>query len=790
METALDDLVSDSIRGGNGRDWFFVTGAAPIYDVHGNHQHHGGGSSGHGHHGSVIVVDDPPALEGFDLIDSLDDLEDSADSEAIHTLIPHADDSVKRKEHLALFELVKYEDVTNYALNSGDWSNPSIWSEGIVPSSSDRVLIPLGVTVDVDTVIPQDVATVRVDGTLNFANDVNTQLRVDTMIVSPSGRLQIGTAAAPIADGVTAELIFTDNGPIDRDWDPFGISRGLITHGAVEMYGAATTSYIDVVGPVAAGATSVTLSQVPADWQVGDQVVLTGTVEGADQDEVRDILAINGNTIQVAALAYDHTPPEASLNVHVANLTRNVVISSEATEIQRRGHTMFMHNRDVDVNYVAFNGLGRSDKLQVVNDAVVDANWDLVPGTGTNVRARYAVHFHRNGHIDDGNPAVVHGSVAVDSFSWAFVNHSSFAAITDNVAFRSRGSAFVGEAGDEIGSFERNIAIATEGSGEKIDSREPQQDFAHAGSGFWFQGAGISVVDNVSAGNDGNAFVFYTRGLRQSGVRTLFNTESLVDPSIANGAETILVDHVPVVQFDGNEGYASDIGLTVRYHLRDNTHSVDSVFENSTFWNNEIGVTVPYSHDTILRDLTIIHDQQHLPDFGVTGNGNSRDITYENLTVTGYSQGINVAQWGHSQIIGGTFSNIHNIVVRPATNTGRTVTVSGPIQFVPLDESVASSLVQRDIMMRFDLNDAVNRLFRDTQVVLNYGAFNNQQAYWSAQHPDAVPFPDPTPGIPANYVGLTSQQLWDTFQIAVGGELAPTNATTEPRIEGLVGPAA
>ena len=250
---------------------------------------------------------------------------------------------------------------------------------------------------------------------------------------------------------------------------------------------------------------------------------------GAEQNEVREIVSIVGTTVQLnQPLSFAHAAPAANLDVHVAHLTRNAVIESESTITARRGHTMFMHSRDVDVAYAGFYKLGRTDKLQVVNDSVVKPDWKLQSGTGTNQRARYPVHFHRNGLTKDGNPSVIKGSAVVDSPGWGFVNHSSYVDMIENVAYDVHGSAFATEVGDEIGGFYGNMAIGTTGSGEADNSREtPFQDFGHQGDGFWFQGAGISVVGNISAGNQGHAFAYYTRGLdRIHGPRSILVGES------------------------------------------------------------------------------------------------------------------------------------------------------------------------------------------------------------------------------------------------------------------------
>ena len=85
------------------------------------------------------------------------------------------------------------------------------------------------------------------------------------------------------------------------------------------------------------------------------------------------------------------------------------------------------------------------------------------------------------------------------------------------------GAAFATEVGDEIGGFYGNIAIGSTGSGQEANAREtPFQDFGHQGDGFWFQGAGVAVIGNVSAGNQGHAFAYYTRGLYENGTQGRF----------------------------------------------------------------------------------------------------------------------------------------------------------------------------------------------------------------------------------------------------------------------------
>ena len=798
-ETVFDDLVADEIFGNDGQDWFFLTGFLGYYDpnltesgaqglgaIQTDEATSAAGEAALGHtHPGAVILDHVPALEGFAFIDSLDKLGDRQQNESIHSLIPHAADSVLQREHLSLFQLVRYSQVTHYAVASGAWSDPNTWHDGVVPGNGARVLIPIDVEVTVDRAIPARIGTVRVDGTLSFATTANSELRVETIVVSSVGRFEMGTEAAPIPANISARLLITDNGPIDRVADPFGISRGLISHGSVSIHGAAVTSHVAVNGALLAGANLLTLKSIPTGWKIGDTIVVASSSSGAVQNEVRKIVALLGNLILLdRPLTFNHVPISTDLEIHVANTTRNVSIASESTATQRRGHTMFMHNRDVHIANTGFYGLGRTDKDVPINDPVVDANWQLTAGTGTNPRARYSVHFHRNGFVDDGNPATISGSAVVGSPGWGFVNHSSYVDMTDNVAYDVHGAAFATEVGDEIGSFRDNFAVGSTGSGEAINSRENLQDFGHQGDGFWFQGAGIAVTGNIAAGNEGSAFVFYSRGLIEGGVRQRFLSANLPDPSIAGGAAEIDVQHVPVFQFENNIGYASSTGLTVRYHIQDANHDQISVFQDSEFWNNLAGVDLQYTQQTILRNLTIVKTPDGVPGvstgIGINSNLVTRDIVYENLTLVGYYRGIILPRQGAAVIVGGYYDNFDDFLVLSGIAADRQLVFTGSIQMNRLNMSPYFA----------HLSNSIAHVFLQDRVILDFGPFQNQRVYYEVQAPSAIPFPSAMPNLPTAYIGLTSQQLWNQFGIAVGGTLAPASAVSVPSVVGLVGPAA
>ena len=274
--------------------------------------------------------------------------------------------------HPAAMAFVSADQATHTVVASGNWSDRAVWENGTLPTAGARIVIPQGLTLTVDSELPTEFKTMGIHGTLRFATDVNTELRVDTIVSAPHGRLEIGTATNPIADGVTAKLVFADDGPIDTTWDPEQLSRGAILQGATEVHGAETTHRATLASFPSAGATSIELSSVPVNWSRGDEIVITGT-QGSTSDEVRTIESIDGATVRFTdPLLVDHIPPRADLNVYVANKTRNVQFSSENREVARRGHIMLMHTLDVNIHNAEFNDLGRTDKNRELDDLIFE----------------------------------------------------------------------------------------------------------------------------------------------------------------------------------------------------------------------------------------------------------------------------------------------------------------------------------------------------------------------------------------------------------------------------------
>ena len=566
----------------------------------------------------------------------------------------HHDDAAMAKEHAALFALVPRAEATHVAIRNGSWFDPATWSGGQIPGADAKVLIPEAISVNYDGVSDASLFTVRVDGKLLFAPDHDTRMVVDTLVVAKSGLLQIGTTDHPIQDGVTANIVIADNGPIDVNWDPLLLSRGVISHGSTDIHGQEKTSFLKLAMDPLAGSTLLYFDEDAAQngWHVGDKIVVTGThiapqmVNGdwldiSSQDEVRTIKAIYGSTIALdKPLTYDHDSPRADLKAYVADYTRNVVIETQNADdipVSQRGHVMFMHSPSVDVEYAEFFELGRTDK----STRAVDAATATDVSSDTNVKGRYALHLHETG-VDPTSPeTIVKGNAVWGSPGWGIVQHASSADIESNATFNTFGAAYVAETGDETGVWHNNIAIQAHGIGAGGDKNADDVaafDLARSGIGYYFQGRLIKTTDNVAAGvNEG--FVYMVRGTSAS-----ISADNLDQPEILHGLTSSDVAAAPIQNFSNNEVLAAAYGFIVVKADPAQNHDVRSVIDGFKAWETDIGIHLEYtSHYTFLdTDLTgpdIGRDFEPKGHAGIELGNNTIDIVFNRSKIANYRDG-------------------------------------------------------------------------------------------------------------------------------------------------------
>ncbi|MEM9219821.1 MAG: G8 domain-containing protein, partial [Cyanobacteria bacterium P01_F01_bin.150] len=745
----------------------------------------------------------------------------------------------------AALPLVDPSQVTHTVVASGNWSDPNTWKDGQVPTSGARIIVPQGTALTVDTVVPTEFKTLRIDGTLRFATDRNTELRVDTLVSSHMGKLEMGTAANPIASTVKARIVFADDGAIDRNWDPKQLSRGALLHGPVDIYGAEKTARLALAQHPRAGATTLQFNQAPVGWAVGDEMVITGT-QGSTSDEIRTITAINGATVSLnQPLQLDHVAPKADLNVYVANTTRNVEFASENGAIAHRGHIMFMHNNNVNVNYAEFTDLGRTDKSKPLDDLTFEftdtpgnnnpapINFTTEQGPSTNIRGRYAVHFHRGGTTPNSAPATINGSVVMGSPGWGFVNHSSNVNITNNVAYGVVGTAYYTEVGDEIGSIEGNIAIRSVNPSFKLDDGgaidpdlgHAQQEFGNDGDGYWLSGPLVSVKNNVSAGSSAHGFIFWTDGVVEADKgRATIKVSDIANGHLIPNRDTIPVWWAPLAEVQNNEAYGSTIGFRSRYihsqsYLGEETDSafhapppqayIDTLkpkFEGVTVWDSRDGLVLNYNERLSVENARLIGTGAPFVFNGGTANtGVGLDVGTEvtrgpgqlkNISIEGFNMGLVAPRHDQWTIDNLTLKNTTDILIQETSMGPRSLAMSN-ITFGDLNgTAVADQRGQRrKIVLQADfreLEDDPTWVLRPDRITLD-----GQGLFFNQQRADFIPFPSrlaedgSLEGIPNGYIGKTNQQLFDEFGVAVGGAVLPADAKNAGFVRGgVIGTAA
>lgn len=568
----------------------------------------------------------------------------------------HDMDGAMATEHMQVLSLVPHAEATHIAISDGDWNDPGTWYQGRIPDAGAKALIPEGISVTYNSESDASLFTVRVDGELAFATDTDTKMVVDTFVVGTSGRLEIGTADNPIDANVNVDIVIANNGDIDVNWDPGLLSRGVVSHGEVEIHGSRKDAFLKVSEAPMAGDTALNLAEVPSGWQVGDTLVVTGTHKtgwsGAagfveSQDEEVTITAIDGNQITFdRPLEYDHDTPREDLFAYIANTSRNITIRSEDgehTAVHHRGHVMFMHNDEVDVRYAAFDDLGRTDKSVPAFDigslSTVEAD--------SNIKSRYPFHFHKTGTMDQENPAMAVGNAVNGAPGWGYVHHSSNANFTDNVSFDVYGAGFAAESGDETGVWIGNMAIKSEGIGfgdwsAKQGDDVARQDTGRTGDGFFFAGRLVEAAENVAV-NTTNGFVWMHRN---PGANPL--SANLDHPEIAYGSDELPVNLGPIQGFRDNEAYGTHTGLMV---IKDNAaqrqHDMRSVLDGFVNWETHEGVNISYTAHYTMLDFDLLAARQSTggpQSNGVVIGAMAFDLVFNGLKIDGFENGMDLDQ--------------------------------------------------------------------------------------------------------------------------------------------------
>lgn len=729
------------------------------------------------------------------------------------------------------------------SVKSGQWNDPAVWSANRLPGAGDRVMIAAGMSVKYTIVSDASIQAVEVAGALTFGTNVNTRLKTGVLTVLPAGTLQIGTATAPIAAGVKSELVIA-NRPLDLTLDPKQYGNGLLAFGTVTMYGAPKSQdWVRLAAEPRAGDTSILLSVPVTGWKVGSRIFLPDTRQVpttaefafrsdqfAPQWEEATISKVQGSRIFLTApLAYDHLGARnyagaLELLPHVALLDRNIEIRSE-NPAGTRGHTFFSGQATINIQYVEFLDLGRTDALRPLDNTTTDGQGNATH-IGTNQVGRYAVHLHHlqgpENLTNTGYQYTFNGNAIVHSKKWGMAIHDThWGLISDNVVYDAQGAGIVTEDGSEIGNeLLRNFTARMQGTHEDGKAGTAQGDYGRGGSGFWFRRSGNILRDNVSTDNTYASFVFDG-----------YNTDQVILPTargISSHDSGIQAVNNPPGEFSNNEGYGrSEHGLWAAYIAGPNevTNHPTIVLKNLRLWNTGLFVGVVAYHTTnlVFDGLVMLGDPvaQNRNDVGTLAMDlrtyENYGLTMQNSRIENFRIGINAP--ANDRSTAGTeqpttvqntvLSNYINVRVVPADDgrpsVGNSLTLrnvrfnaltrvptgtlekTGPAFNIQMEGRAAGqNLVQPSKVYVYDYNQfpGVNfQVFYREQAASYVLPTTSQYALYDflyGEGPGVV-------GSPA--AGLTNQQAWAQFGIAYAGAVAPApEATQRPEIDGITAP--
>lgn len=485
---------------------------------------------------------------------------------------------------------------TKTSAGTGYWDVAGTWTPSGVPGNGDVVNIANGHTVTIRTQLSTRPTTVSVlsGGKLTFDYSADTRLYVQNLMVLSGGELEAGTASNPISSSKTCEIIYIDEA-MDADRDPEQYGNGGLFYGKVTMHGAVKTPWGRLGAEVSAGATSLTAVSGPSGWQANDWVVVPDSrqldssgigTSYTSRTELRQVSSVSSTTINLAsAMTYAHGGARASDDnsldylPHVGNVSRNLIIRSENGS-GVRGHNICFNRADIDVRYVEFRQLGRTDN-ELLDGVVTYASDGSVATYPATQRGRYAWHFH---HVfgpvspqNNGRQGTLYGCSFWDStygqskHKWPLTAHdSSYLLLQWNVIVHPAGSGIAFEEGTEIeNQVYDNFVCGSDGM------TNPRNLDGRVGDGLWFAGYRNYFDRNVAAANNGRflgiiascGFSFVMDSAMAYGIKQpLYQGADTHDGDEGVEWEYVNAQRQAMLSFDGNESYCSRTGMTV-WHL-------------------------------------------------------------------------------------------------------------------------------------------------------------------------------------------------------------------------------
>jgi hypothetical protein len=505
---------------------------------------------------------------------------------------------------------------------SGPWSAPTTWEGGKVPGGGSRVLIRAGHRVVFDVLTEDALRAINVAGTLTFATDRDTRLDVGLIKIqageqySEAGFDCEAHLTAPDADQERAALeVGTPDHCVDArhtatirlvyfaGMDKLSCPAIVCCGGRMDFHGAPLSrTWLKLGTPAKKGDVTVTLADKVTGWRVGDQIVVTGTLNPDHgrgwQTEERTVRAIQDTTLTLdRPLQFDHAG-SGEFRAEVANLSRNVVVES-ADPTGFRGHTMVHRYSAGSISYAEFRHLGKEGVL-----------------------GRYSLHYHLVGDTMRGS-SVIGASIWDSDNRWLTIHGTNYLVVRDCVGYKSVGHGFFFEDGTEVHNvLDHNLAVQAR-RGKPLPKQVLPFD-QNEGAGFWWANSLNTFTRNVACENARYGYRFEaTRGSN-------FSAYLLIQQPDGSQKGTD-IRTLPFVRFDDNEAhsdglYGFNLGEGVARVGPDTRHPF--VIRRMKIWEIHYAIR-PQSPSVLVEDLLI--------DRAVYGvyHPNYDHHVYRNVTING-----------------------------------------------------------------------------------------------------------------------------------------------------------
>ncbi|WP_299312170.1 T9SS type A sorting domain-containing protein [uncultured Aquimarina sp.] len=626
--------------------------------------------------------------------------------------------------------MIPENTVTHKAVTSGNWSDPNTWGSNNIPGLASIVWIPEGINVDYDMNSNEHIFVIRNDGTIlmNAKNNKKRKLVVDSFLGSSNSFLNINASGE---NSGAVEIVlkpfdidkkknqeirganwntyamahYNDNkrvtnhfgnqlssdgtGVLGRyEWDPKQASISIMTWGKVRIKGKDKLDFSESSRDILANQDKVYLKSQPVGWKKGDFILISGT-EGGGDNEVIQIKEVSGNVITLEKrIKKNHKGVKLNGKdyfTYIANLSRNVIVRSFHTSIEenhtRRGHVMFMFNGDVIVKNATFKDLGRTNKVNVLDDLKIGT--PVITGSGDkreislpnfvnepetnfskieNQRGRYALHFHKSLRGKNKEKLIkAIGNVVWGSPGWGMVHHDSHADFSNNVVLEINGGAMVAESGSETGIWKNNFVtggapkrINNEPSGipltDKIRRvlREVIDDDFKNPSGYALQGRAVEMVNNV-ASSISAAYHYQGSGEKVLVADRLdvsvFEKHGKVNPFPFQ--ESVVRTAAPFIRFDGNIAFNCADGFKSQNRSVSGAFNrVTSIVSNMLVWNaDRFGIYISTNFGYLIKNSQF-HANENTGRQNTTGvliQKDNDNLNFHNVTFYGYQdKGVNI----------------------------------------------------------------------------------------------------------------------------------------------------